>query len=207
MIFLLLLKLHIFLLENYRLQSKYENHLITKVVLFQFFNSFLSLFYIAFYLKDEEKLKEVNAEYIEEISNISNNLEQASLNWINLISFLQQLAGLLISRQIIGNLRESAIPYFIDQWKLAKLSFSMWGALSPTQEVNHTIVNTINSNGSRSNSLEMDNTDKDKAPFTSVHPHSTNISYHSKRNIGQAEIESSRCKVYYPSFVQVQLNT
>lgn len=46
-------------LENYRLQSKYENHLIGKVALFQFVNSFLSLFYIAFYLRDQEKLKEV----------------------------------------------------------------------------------------------------------------------------------------------------
>jgi len=46
--------------ENYRLQSKYENHLIAKVALFQFVNSFLSLFYIAFYLRDEEKLKEVS---------------------------------------------------------------------------------------------------------------------------------------------------
>lgn len=89
--------------ENYRLQSKYENHLIAKVALFQFVNSFLSLFYIAFYLRDQEKLKE-------------------------------QLAGLLISRQIIGNLRESAFPYFMEQLKLANLSFRMWGALSPTQE-------------------------------------------------------------------------
>lgn len=45
--------------ENYRLQSKYENHLIGKVALFQFVNSFLSLFYIAFYLRDQDKLKEV----------------------------------------------------------------------------------------------------------------------------------------------------
>lgn len=45
--------------ENYRLQSKYENHLIAKVALFQFVNSFLSLFYIAFYLRDQDKLKEV----------------------------------------------------------------------------------------------------------------------------------------------------
>lgn len=89
--------------ENYKLQSKYENHLIVKVTIFQFVNSFLSLFYIAFYLRDQDKLKE-------------------------------QLAGLLISRQIIGNLRESAFPYFMEQLKLAKLSFNLWGALSPTQE-------------------------------------------------------------------------
>lgn len=66
-------------------------------------NSFLSLFYIAFYVRDQDKLKE-------------------------------QLAGLLISRQIIGNLRESVFPYFMEQLKLAKISFVMWGALTPTQE-------------------------------------------------------------------------
>lgn len=76
------------------------------MALFQFVNSFLSLFYIAFYLRDQEKLKE-------------------------------QLAGLLISRQIIGNLRESVFPYFMEQLKLAKMSFVMWGALSPTQETHH----------------------------------------------------------------------
>lgn len=95
--------------ENYRQQTKYENHLIAKVAIFQFFNSFLSLFYIAFYLRDQEKLKE-------------------------------QLAGLLISRQIIGNLRESAYPYFMEQLKLAKLSFTMWGALSPSQEMKAPLI-------------------------------------------------------------------
>lgn len=54
----------LFLTENYRLQSKYENHLIAKVALFQFVNSFLSLFYIAFYLRDEDKLKEVSKSLI-----------------------------------------------------------------------------------------------------------------------------------------------
>lgn len=73
------------------------------MALFQFFNSFLSLFYIGFYLRDQDKLKE-------------------------------QLAGLLISRQIIGNLRESAVPFLMEQLKLAQLSFSMWGSLSPSNE-------------------------------------------------------------------------
>ncbi|XP_053075650.1 anoctamin-8 isoform X2 [Acinonyx jubatus] len=48
-------------MENYRLESAYEKHLIIKVVLFQFFNSYLSLFYIGFYLKDMERLKEMLA--------------------------------------------------------------------------------------------------------------------------------------------------
>lgn len=106
--FILICPLFVTITENYRLQSKYENHLVAKVALFQFVNSFLSLFYIAFYLRDQEKLKE-------------------------------QLAGLLISRQIIGNLRESVFPYFMEHLKLAKISFVMWGALSPTQETNQPI--------------------------------------------------------------------
>ncbi|XP_046398736.1 anoctamin-8 [Ischnura elegans] len=89
--------------ENYRLDTKYENHLIVKVALFQFVNSFLSLFYIAFYLQDQEKLKE-------------------------------QLAALLIARQVIGNIKESALPYLLEQFRIAKLSFDLFGALSPSDE-------------------------------------------------------------------------
>ncbi|XP_017286862.1 anoctamin-8 isoform X2 [Kryptolebias marmoratus] len=48
-------------LENYRLQSAYENNLIIKMVFFEFINSYLSLFYIGFYLKDMERLKEMLA--------------------------------------------------------------------------------------------------------------------------------------------------
>ncbi|XP_065335769.1 anoctamin-8 isoform X2 [Cloeon dipterum] len=89
--------------ENYRLETKYENHLIVKVALFQFVNSFLSLFYIAFYLQDQEKLKE-------------------------------QLAALLIARQVIGNIKECALPYLLEQFRLAKLSFELFGALSPSDD-------------------------------------------------------------------------
>lgn len=68
---------------------------------FQFVNSFLSLFYIAFYLQDQARLKE-------------------------------QLAALLISRQVIGNLKESVLPYILEHLRLAKMSFELWGALSPS---------------------------------------------------------------------------
>uniref|UniRef100_A0A3B3UHR5 Anoctamin n=1 Tax=Poecilia latipinna TaxID=48699 RepID=A0A3B3UHR5_9TELE len=48
-------------MENYRLQSAYENNLIIKMVFFEFINSYLSLFYIGFYLKDMDRLKEMLA--------------------------------------------------------------------------------------------------------------------------------------------------
>lgn len=56
--------------ENYREQSKYDNHLIGKVALFQFVNSFLSLFYIAFYLRDQEQLKEVRQVKCKKLSGV-----------------------------------------------------------------------------------------------------------------------------------------
>uniref|UniRef100_A0A673FRQ1 Anoctamin n=1 Tax=Sinocyclocheilus rhinocerous TaxID=307959 RepID=A0A673FRQ1_9TELE len=52
------------LTENYRLQSTYDNNLILKTVFFQFINSYLSLFYIGFYLKDMERLKEMLATFL-----------------------------------------------------------------------------------------------------------------------------------------------
>ncbi|XP_065662021.1 anoctamin-10 [Hydra vulgaris] len=44
--------------ENHRVQSSYNNHLIVKLVFFNFVNSFLSLFYIAFYLCDMAMLRQ-----------------------------------------------------------------------------------------------------------------------------------------------------
>ena len=42
------------------------------------------------------------------------------------------LAALLITRQVVGNIKESLIPYAKKQLKLAKMSFDLFGALSPT---------------------------------------------------------------------------
>ncbi|XP_017773591.1 PREDICTED: anoctamin-8 isoform X3 [Nicrophorus vespilloides] len=130
--------------ENYRLETKYENHLIGKVALFQFINSFLSLFYIAFYLQDQARLKE-------------------------------QLAALLISRQVIGNLKESAIPYILEHMKLAKISFDLWGALSPT-----------------GNRLPPGEGEEGQAKSESEEPKDSPVD---KRSMSQAELESSLYKL------------
>uniref|UniRef100_A0A8C5QPL8 Anoctamin n=1 Tax=Leptobrachium leishanense TaxID=445787 RepID=A0A8C5QPL8_9ANUR len=78
-------------MENYRLQSAYEKHLIIKIVLFQFVNSYLSLFYIGFYLKDMERLKEMLAtllvirQFLQNIKEVSQphlyqKIQQGELN-------------------------------------------------------------------------------------------------------------------------------
>ncbi|KAI0235896.1 Anoctamin-8 [Lamellibrachia satsuma] len=80
--------------ENYRLEETYENNLIVKLVLFQFVNSFLSLFYLAFYICDVNRLRD-------------------------------QLATLLITRQVVGNIREALVPYVIEKLKLFRIGYEM----------------------------------------------------------------------------------
>lgn len=46
-----------FFLENHRTQSQYDRHRVTKLVLFEFVNNFVCLFYIAFYIQDMEMLR------------------------------------------------------------------------------------------------------------------------------------------------------
>ncbi|XP_051878950.1 anoctamin-10 [Pristis pectinata] len=44
--------------ENHRLESSYQNHLVLKVLVFNFINCFASLFYIAFILQDMKLLRQ-----------------------------------------------------------------------------------------------------------------------------------------------------
>ncbi|KAM4579753.1 anoctamin-10 [Odontesthes bonariensis] len=44
--------------ENHRLESSYQNHLVLKVLVFNFFNCFASLFYIAFAMQDMVLLRQ-----------------------------------------------------------------------------------------------------------------------------------------------------
>ncbi|XP_064446705.1 anoctamin-10 isoform X3 [Mirounga angustirostris] len=70
--------------ENHRLESAYQNHLILKVLVFNFLNCFASLFYIAFVLRDMKLLR-------------------------------QSLATLLITSQILNQIMESLLPYWLQK--------------------------------------------------------------------------------------------
>jgi hypothetical protein len=57
---------------------------------------------------------------------------------------LQLLAALLITRQVVGNLKESLLPYAKKQLKLAKMSFDLFGALSPSSSSsNQSLLGTV----------------------------------------------------------------
>ncbi|XP_030637739.1 anoctamin-10 [Chanos chanos] len=70
--------------ENHRLESTYQNHLVLKVLVFNFFNCFASLFYIAFIMQDMALLR-------------------------------QSLATLLITSQILNQVMEAFLPYWLQR--------------------------------------------------------------------------------------------
>ncbi|KAM9358550.1 anoctamin-8 [Symphorus nematophorus] len=131
-------------MENYRLQSAYEKNLIIKMVLFQFVNSYLSLFYIGFYLKDMERLKEMLV-----VLSLYKSLQRQV--WENLLPFIcfkiqmfmvsfswslrallrsKMLATLLIIRQFLQNVKEVLQPYLYERHKLGELTLrAVWDLL------------------------------------------------------------------------------
>ncbi|XP_067931907.1 anoctamin-8-like [Watersipora subatra] len=72
--------------ENYRNEEEYKNQLIVKLMVFQSVNSFLSLFYTAFYIQDFERLR-------------------------------HQLTILFVVRQVVGNMKESLLTFFVSKSK------------------------------------------------------------------------------------------
>ncbi|CAG6016069.1 unnamed protein product [Menidia menidia] len=76
--------------ENHRLESSYQNHLVLKILVFNFFNCFASLFYIAFVVQDMVLLR-------------------------------QSLATLLITSQILNQLMEAFLPYWLQRRRNKKM--------------------------------------------------------------------------------------
>ena len=89
-------------LENHRSEESHNNNLIVKLIFFQFINSFLALFYVAFYLGDFDRLNEL-------------------------------LTAILITRQVIGNIKETVLPYAIRYFKLLSMTWNDLTTFDPSQ--------------------------------------------------------------------------
>uniref|UniRef100_A0A8B9JXF9 Anoctamin n=1 Tax=Astyanax mexicanus TaxID=7994 RepID=A0A8B9JXF9_ASTMX len=76
--------------ENHRLESSFQNHLVLKVLVFNFINCFASLFYIAFVMQDMVLLR-------------------------------QSLATLLITSQILNQIMEAFLPYWLQRRRNKKV--------------------------------------------------------------------------------------
>ncbi|GAA6099537.1 anoctamin-10 isoform X1 [Tachysurus ichikawai] len=76
--------------ENHRLESSFQNHLVLKVLVFNFVNCFASLFYIAFVMQDMALLR-------------------------------HSLATLLITSQILNQVMEAFLPYWLQRRRNKKV--------------------------------------------------------------------------------------
>lgn len=83
---------------------------------------------------------------------------------------------------MIGNLKESAVPYLIEQLRLARLSFELFGALSPSEA-------RPPPGEERENQKEVDDKGECSDGGKSKQP----------RNVSQAELESSLYRVGHPT--------
>ena len=81
----------------------------------------------------------------------------------------------------MGNIKESCIPYILEQFKLAKLSFELFGALSPSEE-----------DPAKGNSVFEHLCTESSASLT---PDNLTRTHAKTRIVGQAEVESNMSKV------------
>lgn len=89
--------------EMHRTQTEYEDNLTLKVFIFQFMNFFSSIFYIAFF---KGKLVGYPGNYT---TLLGLRTEQCSPGGC-LMELAQQLAVIMIGKQIIGNIQEVVVP-------------------------------------------------------------------------------------------------
>ena len=106
-------------------------------------------------------------------------------------SLLQLLAALLITRQVVGNIKESVIPYAKKHFKMARLSFDRYGALSPTEnKKNLEMTSAATSGDTKKSDINTKCDDKEKENGTNSSNDVENKGQ-SPRNFSQVECESS----------------
>ena len=84
------------------------------------------------------------------------------------------MAALLITRQVIGNIKEALIPYIKQQLRFAKISFDLYGSISPNST-------------SPNKKLKREKSEEDDENETVEEEPEVN-----ERKLSQVEMESSR---------------
>lgn len=92
---------HYIFVENHRTDTEYENALITKLFLFNFVNSYSSLFYIAFF----------KPQYGKQILGDENLTDLCTVDGSCVPDLMIQLAIILVGQQILGQMEQVFIPY------------------------------------------------------------------------------------------------
>jgi hypothetical protein len=93
--------------ENHRTQTEFDDALTFKIFLFQFVNSYTSLYYIAFF-KSENRFWSIQADKCK-----IGGTELGTVGWGCTLELSVQLATLLATNMFIGQTREVAIPFLM----------------------------------------------------------------------------------------------
>lgn len=102
----------------------------------------------------------------------------------------EQLAALLITRQVIGNIKEAFLPYVKNRIKLFRIGYEMTSDISPNtlnkqaSEIKDKIVSKVESEIRQRKAAKPENKDD------------TSVEY-SGPTLSQAEIEASMEKVWF----------
>mmetsp|Transcript_19312 Transcript_19312/g.31623 ORF Transcript_19312/g.31623 Transcript_19312/m.31623 type:complete len:724 (+) Transcript_19312:110-2281(+) len=91
--------------ENHRTETEHEDALILKVFLFQFVNSYISLFYTAFAMYPSYRAKDVFVFGVKQITCKGSCLSQLNV----------QLGSLFITNLVVGNIKELLLPMLISK--------------------------------------------------------------------------------------------
>jgi len=100
--------------ENHRTQTEYDDALTFKIFLFQFVNSYISLYYIAFF-KSHNSFWGVN--YLEDKCKIGSR-EYGVVGWGCTTELTVQVATLLGTNMFIGQTKEVAVPFIMSKLQL-----------------------------------------------------------------------------------------
>jgi anoctamin-8 len=73
---------------------------------------------------------------------------------------LQQLAALLITRQVVGNFKEALLPYILDKLKLLKICVQAAEAMSP-DTLQHQMSQFMDGNGGLEKKSDIDGVSED----------------------------------------------
>jgi anoctamin-7 len=99
----MIIRFFIFFKEMHKTQTEFENNLIFKVFIFQFVNFYSSIFYIAF-------IKGKFIGYPGNYSKFFGYRQEDCNNGGCLIELAEQLAIIMIGKQIINNIQELVVP-------------------------------------------------------------------------------------------------
>jgi len=109
--------------ENHRTQTEFDDSLITKIFIFQFVNSYVSLYYIAFFKNGNPLWAQSEEEDLRDVCKFQFNdcKERDNLSRGCADELTMQLITILATNMLFGQTKEVLVPYIMSKVKLMML--------------------------------------------------------------------------------------